>query len=121
MKILFVTRGYPSEDNVMAGNYEAVQAKALLACGCQVGVICLYFTSIFHFLKRSRVRHRLVDGVSVYECTRIGFSSRFLSLPSLNDRLRARIYKELFEKYAKENGMPDIIHAHLILTAAPSI
>ena len=42
MKVLFVPRGFPSINNPMSGNYEAVQAKALAAKGCHVSVLAIY-------------------------------------------------------------------------------
>lgn len=120
MKVLFITRGFPTEENPMKGNYEAVQAKAIAAKGCEVGVICFYFTSVFHPFRRSGITHRTVDGVEVYECTRLRFSNKFMKLPSLDDKLRSRIFRKLFNRYLAEHGMPDVVHAHLILTAAPA-
>lgn len=104
----------------MKGNYEAVQAKAIAAKGCEVGVICFYFTSVFHPFRRSGITHRTVDGVEVYECMRLSFSNKFLKLPVLDDKLRSRIFRKLFNRYVAEQGMPDVVHAHLILTAAPA-
>lgn len=120
MKVLFITRGFPTEENPMKGNYEAVQAKAIAAKGCEVGVICFYFTSVFHPFRRSGITHRTVDGVEVYECMRLSFSNKFLKLPVLDDKLRSRIFRKLFNRYVAEQGMPDVVHAHLILTAAPA-
>lgn len=120
MKVLFITRGFPTEENPMKGNYEAVQAKAVAAKGHKVGVICFYFVSLFHPFRRRGITHRTVDGVEVYECTRIRFSNKLLSLPRLDDKLRSRIFRKLFKRYVAEQGKPDVVHAHLILTASPA-
>ena len=120
MKVLFITRGFPTDEAPMKGNYEAVQAKAIAAKGHEVGVICFYWVSFFHPFRRSRITHRTMDGVEVYECTRLKFSNKFLKLPRFDDKLKPRIFRKLFNQYVAEQGMPDVVHAHLIVTAAPT-
>ena len=119
MKVLFVTRGFPSDNNVMDGNYEAGQAKALAAKGCQVSVVSIKLKSILHLFSRGKISHRKVDGVDVYLCTRIRFSTRYWSTPKLNERVAIRAYNQVFMQYVKEKGMPDVVHSHSIFCAAP--
>lgn len=119
MKVLFVTRGFPSETNIMDGNYEAVQAKALAAKGCQVSVISIKLKSVLHLFSRGKISHRVVDGVDVYLCTRIRFSTRFWSTPKLNAWVADRAYRQAFKKYVSEKGMPDVVHAHIVSVASP--
>ncbi len=119
MKVLFVTRGFPTEDDVMSGNYEAVQAKALAAKGCQVSVISISLKSFLHIFSRGMISHRVVDGVDVYLCTRIRFSTRFWSTPKLNAWVADRAYRQAFKKYVSERGMPDVVHAHIVSVASP--
>lgn len=118
MKILFVTRGFPSEDDIMSGNYEAVQAKALAAKRCQVSVICIKLRSFRHILSRSRVTHRIVEGIDIYECTKTRFSTRVKSFPNLDNHVRRKAYRLAFQKCVSEKGMPDIVHAHIVGCAA---
>lgn len=118
MNILFVTRGFPSENRIMAGNYEAVQAKALAAKGCQVSVITIRWRSIPYLFTRSRISHRLVDNVDVYECIRIRLSTRICSFPKIDKFLSQRSWKKIFSKYVEGNGLPDIVHAHIVTCAA---
>lgn len=119
MKVLFVTRGFPSEKDIMAGNYEAVQAKALAAKGCQVSVISIRLKSVLHLLSRGKISHRVVDGVDVYSCTRIRYSTRYWKTLKLNGIVAVKAYKQAFKRCVKEMGMPDIVHAHIISVAAP--
>ena len=121
MKVLFVTRGFPSEADPMSGNYESVQAKALAAKGCQVAVMSIKWKSIFFFYQRSGISHRLVDGVDVYECTRLSCSTRFWKFPNLNRKLKEKAYRSIFKKVVEEKGRPDIVHAHIVSFAALSI
>ena len=118
MRILFVTRGFPSEKNIMAGNYEAVQAKALAARGCQVSVIFTKSKSFLHIFKMGRISHRVVDGVDVYSCSRIRFSTRFWSTPALNSLVARKAYRLLFKKCVIDKGMPDVLHAHILSVAS---
>ena len=119
MKILFVTRGFPSEEDIMWGNYEAVQAKALAAKGHQVSVVSVHFDSIRHIFRRTRIIHRVVDRVNVYGCTRILPSTRFLKLPKWNDRVVIRAYRQIVNRSIKDMGRPDVVHAHIVSCAAP--
>lgn len=114
MKVLFVTRGFPSDDDPMSGNYEAVQAKAIASKGVQVGVVTVRMKSVRHLFKRNKTTHRMVNGISVYERIGICFSTRFWQFLSLNDRLRCYAFQRLFRQYIDENGLPDIIHAHIL-------
>lgn len=116
MKVLFVTRGFPSDKDPMSGNYEAVQAKALAAKGCQVSVLTIHGKSLFcSFLNWKKISFKKVDGVNVYESNYPSFSIRFVRI--LNKFMRKRAYRYGFENYVKEKGMPDIVHAHIISVA----
>ena len=121
MRILFVTRGFPSEENPMSGNYEAVQAKAIAAKGHDVSVIAIKWRNPLHILERNKVNHRVVDGIHIYECVRITMSIPHIYLPKLERWVRQWQFKSVFRIYEKELGVPDIVHAHIIRYAAPAI
>jgi len=112
MKVLFVTRGFPSKEDSMSGNYEAVQAKALAAKGLHVSVICVYQKSVKHLFLRRKISHKIIDGVDVYECTQFLANIRFIR--RINKYLRKRAYKQVFCRSVKDNGVPNIIHGHII-------
>ena len=103
----------------MNGNYEAVQAKSLVAKGCEVSVISIRLKSVLHILSRGKISHRVVDGVDVYLCTRIRFSTRFWNTPKLNGIVKVKAFKQAFKRCVKEKGMPDVVHAHIISVAVP--
>ena len=65
------------------------------------------------------ISHRVVDGVDVYLCTRIRFSTRFWSTPKLNAWVADRAYRQAFKKYVSEKGVPDVVHAHIVSVASP--
>lgn len=121
MKVLFVTRGFPSEKDPMAGNYETVQAKAIAAKGHEVSVIAIDWRNLLHIFERKKVTHRVVDGINVYECKRIKPSIPHLYLPKLEQRVKQWQFKKVFLRYLQEMGMPDIVHAHIVILAAPAI
>lgn len=119
MKILFVTRGFPSKENPMAGNYEAVQAKAIAAKGHDVSVISIYRKPFWRLFQWAKTSHRTVDGVDVYEGE---FPSvRFHFIGRISKHLRKFAYQKAFMRCTKEQGMPDIVHAHIISTASIAI
>ena len=76
MKVLFVTRGFPSEKDIMSGNYEAVQAKALAAKGMDVSLINVFERSRQFMFKDNEITHRICDGVDIYQGKCITFRKR---------------------------------------------
>lgn len=121
MKILFITRGFPSETDPMSGNYEAVQAKAIAAKGHEVSVIAIKWKNPRRLFKYGRVNHRVVDGIHIYECYRITLSIPHLFLPKLEQKFIQWQFSKVFRRYEQERGVPDVIHAHIIRFAAPAI
>ncbi len=116
MKVLFVTRGFPSDKDPMSGNYEAVQVKALVAKGCQVSVLAIHKKPFcFSFFNRKKISFQKVDGVNVYENYYPSFSVRVVRM--INKYMKKRAYRYAFENYVKEEGIPDIVHAHIIAVA----
>ncbi len=117
MRVVFVTRGYPSKDNPMAGNYEAVQAKALAKKGVDVSVICTETRSILHLFGRNKVESFDDEGVHVYKSHPVLLvipKMLFLSNWRLNNWILSRSLHQLFQRCCSEIGKPDIIHAHII-------
>jgi Glycosyltransferase len=120
MKILFVTRGFPSETDPMNGNYEAVQAKAIAAKGHEVAVIAIYWKNLLHVFESRTINKRVVDGIHIYE--RIGLTALipYLYFPQFEHWIRERQLKRVFREYVKEFGMPDVVHAHILSIASPA-
>jgi len=121
MRILFVTRGFPSKEDPMSGNYEAVQAKAIAAKGYDVSVIAIKWRNPLHIFECNKVNHRVVDGIHIYECTRITMSIPHIYLPKLERWVRQWQFLRVFRRYVKERGMPDVVHAHIIRIASPAM
>lgn len=112
MNILFVTKGFPSDDNVMDGNYEAVQAKSIAAKGHHVSVIVVREKSLSCILNWNNITHRIVEGVHVYEGNCPIFHVPIIR--RINRYTHIILYRSLFKKNVKEHGIPDIIHGHVV-------
>lgn len=118
MNILFVTRGFPSESDPMAGNYEATQAKAVAAKGHHVSVLVIQWRSIPYLFSRKRLTHRVSDGMDIFE--RLGIVP---IIPHLfnNYKLNRWVMRKKFEKlcrqYLKNHTKPDIVHVHSLYVA----
>lgn len=105
----------------MAGNYEAVQAKAIAIKGHDVSVIAIKWKNPLHFFSRNKINHRVVDGIHVYECIRMTLSIPHVFLPKLEQKTMEWQFKKVYSLFEKEQGRPDIVHAHIIRYAAPAI
>ena len=122
MKILFVTRGFPSEENLMDGKYEAVQAKALAAKGHDVTVLAVKYRNFFtHAFSWSKIKQRFVDGVNVYECNRYNFYNSVVHFHKIDMLLRQKQFFRVFNHVVRQIGLPDVVHAHIIQWAAPAV
>ena len=120
MKVLFVTRGFPSDKDPMLGNYEAVQAKAIAAKGHEVSVLAICWRNLLHVLCNKKVKCRVVDGIRIYECDRIKISIPHIYFPNLELWAQKWQFKKVYNKYVQELGTPDVVHAHIIMYAAPA-
>lgn len=111
MKILFVTRGFPSKEDSMDGNYEVVQAKVIAAKGREVSVIAIKWKTMRHFLFNTKVTHRIVDGINIYEGTQIypvipHFQSQKFEL-FLRQLIFNRVSKDMLRKFVyRISSMP---------------
>ena len=119
MKVLFVTRGFPSAEDPMAGNYEAVQAKAIAAKGHEVSVISIYNKPLLWLFNWGKITYRKVDTINVYEGGFPFLQIRFVG--KLNIFFRQFSYKCAFKRFVSEQGMPDVVHAHILSFASSVI
>lgn len=122
MRVLFVTRGYPSKDDLMNGNYESVQAKALVKKGVDVSLFCVgKVRSIIHLFDKTKIVSFDDEGVRVYQiivALPVIPKMWFLSNARLNDWIIKRSFYKLYTNYCREQGKPDVVHAHIISCAA---
>lgn len=122
MKVLFVTRGYPSKDDLMNGNYEAVQAKALAKKGVDVSLFCIgKVRSIIHLFDKLKIISFEDEGVRIYQINvalPIIPKMWFLSNTRLNNWIVKKAFYKLYTNYCREQGRPDIVHAHMNFSGA---
>lgn len=116
-KIIFFAKGFPSAENPMAGNYEAVQAKAMARLGNHVSYLLIKdWHSLLHIFDKRKVQRRVSDGIVIYE--KICMLPCLPFLPQskkLNDWAEKRTYDRLYKAYLYDNGKPDICHVHMVL------
>lgn len=107
MFVLFISRGYPTEKYKMNGIFEFDQAKALAEAGHKVVYVAVDVRSIRRWRKWGFERKSL-GGVEIY-CINIplGRVPRWLL-----DKAYIWGLKYLYKKILKEQGKPDILHAH---------
>ncbi len=109
MKVLIVSRGYPSNKAKMNGIFEFDQAKALQAAGCKVIFAAVDLRSIRRWRKWG-FEHLFKDGVEIYA---INIPLGRVPRPLLSYFGKWGI-KKLYKKIIKDQGEPDIIHAHFL-------
>ncbi|MBF0803991.1 MULTISPECIES: glycosyltransferase [unclassified Neisseria] len=112
MHVLIIPSWYPATAEDVDGIFFRQQAQALQRSGLQVGVIAPLFRS----LRRTKtiltggygIRSYIEEAIPTYVYKSMYFFPR---LPP--DRARwVKAGKKLFERYVREHGQPDIIHAH---------
>lgn len=121
MKVLFVTRGWPTKENPMSGNYEAVQARALARRGLDVSVIYLQKKSLVHFFKRRKINQIVDDGIMVLSSTVVVSELPGIEMTKNLDwdlKNCQRGFLNVYEYYRTIKGDAGVIHAHLIVHAA---
>ena len=117
MKVVFVTRGWPTKRNIMSGNYEAVQAKALAKFGIDVSLITIQRVSFLRLFSKMEIRKFIEDGVTVMTLPVAlfklphNFGNEFFGI---NTALRRRALKKVYDAYRREKGDADILHAHIV-------
>lgn len=110
-KVLIVSRGCPSDDNPMNGNFEFDQARALTSVGYEVIMLCVD-------RRRSALNRKIgitvekVDGILVYKVFLFPLPIRFCLL--LTTLFSIVIGYFLFLRIKKDIGVPDIVHSHYL-------
>ena len=120
MKVIFVTRGWPSQKNPMMGNYESVQARALAKQGIDVTVISINKRSFIHFFESRKIQKQEEYGVLILSVpvliTEIP-SWSWTKNRSLDLWLSQRALLRAYEYYREFKGEADVIHAHFAIHA----
>ncbi|HEY8342267.1 MAG TPA: glycosyltransferase [Calditerricola sp.] len=118
LHVLLVPSWYPTAENPLVGHFFQEQARALVGLGARVGVVYpewrSWLTASLGAWRRHhfQVTRELDEGVWVYRLHGWNLAPGF-------PRLRARLWSEavcrLVARYIREQGRPDVLHAHALL------
>lgn len=107
MYTLFITRGYPTDKYKTNGIFEFDQAKALVEQGYNVIYAAVDLRSIRRWRKWG-IERKYINGVEIYAINiPLGRVPKNILRKFSNMGL-----KLLYNKIVKENGKPNILHAH---------
>lgn len=116
MRILIISRGFPSKDEPQWGNFEKDQADALLKKGHSI--VMMSIDRRFRKKKWFSVKVRTIDGITSYN----------LNLPSLfNERLiftlpiLRYIGLLLYKRIIHDGFVPDVIYSHYLNNSVLSL
>lgn len=113
MNVLFITRGWPTPSDPMSGNYEAVQAKALVRKGVNVTVFNFKWKSLLHVFDRKKFNNFEEDGVKVFQAEMvIPVIPHVLDSFELQRKGKRKALLKFYKKYLQKNPTVDIVHAH---------
>lgn len=120
MHVLILPSWYPLHKDDLNGSFFREQACALANAGIKVGVIAPQFRSL-------RLGKNAVLGRYDQEFWRDGDINTYFQhgvfwfpkFPYLDLKRWVKAGLALFDRYVKEQGMPDILHVHSLLHAGP--
>ncbi len=110
MYVLIIARGYPSEQYPLNGLFEFDQAKALARQGCKIIYAAVDVRSV-RWRRKLGLEQRNIDGVKVYA----------INIPcggrpeALRSSLEFRGLEYLYRLIEKQEGRPDLMHAHFFI------
>ncbi|MDN3715933.1 glycosyltransferase [Vibrio breoganii] len=113
MHVCIIPSWYPSGKNDVGGSFFREQAIALKRYGHKVGVISHTQIPITQAnigtYRINKTSYEIDEGVFTYRNSGWGWLPK---VPYGNSWLSVENAIKLFESYIKDNGMPDILHAH---------
>lgn len=113
MHVLLIPSWYPASVDDVGGSFFREQAIALARYGYEVGVIHPQMASLRRpgtWATKLKAERKVVDaGVRTYRSPGINW---FPKLPRASTAVWLHKGMRLFQHYVRENGMPDVLHAH---------
>lgn len=113
MHVLFVPSWYPADPSDFSGSFFIEQAQALVQTGHTVGVISVKGIPIYSPSqireKSAGIRHSVEVGINTYRLDKV---LPFPKVPGGNERVILHAWRTLLTRYIRENGKPDVLHAH---------
>ncbi len=115
MHVLLLTVSYKSIFNPLSAPFFRDQALVLKKNGCKVGVLCPLPISVKSIWKEKLFSFEEESYIDEGIRTLVHPFPSLPKMPNRSRRIRLEKGKQLFKKYIKENGNPDIIHVHSFL------
>ncbi len=116
MKILLISRGYPTTQAPMNGIFEWDQAKALAEAGHRVVVGAVDLRSL---------RHRRPVGIESLEIDGIPIEAVHVPVGRIPSgwlhTLNTRAVAGLYRRVARRFGIPDVVHSHFLRMGAATV
>lgn len=118
MHVLFVPSWYPVDASDFSGSFFLEQAQAVSDAGHDVGVISVKGIPVYSVAhlrsRRSGIRRDVDSGIPTYRLDKV---LPFPKIPGGNERLLLHAWRVLLKLYIRENGKPDVLHAHAMFPA----
>jgi len=114
MHILFISRGYPSEQRPQNGNFEVDQAEGLVQLGHTVSMISVDLGR--KFMPTEYGFHR-VEKNGVLSYNMFFLPMKFFAQKGIFKYLLNKQLDFMYKKIERELGKPDIIYAHYLWNA----
>jgi glycosyltransferase involved in cell wall biosynthesis len=111
MHILLIPSWYPNSYNDLSGIFFKEQAELLSKNGLKTGVIAIQEIPLGNIFRQFKVdfseKYYIKNGVLTY----------LIQYPKIvnhrvNEYIKLKLFKRLFKKYIKDNGLPELIHLH---------
>lgn len=122
MKIFFVARGWPSEQEPQWGSFERDQALALRKMGHQVLVLSVD-ARFRRYHRKYGITCETHEGIPYYNLFAGSIWGKALRNVSVNLHIRVRrfFFMHLFKYVIKTEGMPDLIYGHYLGSASMAL
>ncbi len=115
MHVLIIPSWYPNTYNELYGIYVKEQAEALAKFGIKVGVISIEEINLLQILKNKKLEFFSNFDVENDVPT---YSIQYPVPPKMHSLRRAykkSRFKKIFDKYVREQGLPDVVHLHTFI------
>ena len=121
MHILILPSWYVNSYNSLSGIFFKEQAEALAKYNNKVGVIAIQEIGIRQILKQKKIDF---GSRVVIENDVVTYSIQYPGIPKLETirrKIKEIIFKNIFNNYVKENGLPEIVHLHSFMAGELAI
>jgi len=119
--VLFLPSWYPTDWNPLSGSFFREQAEALAGAGLKVGVVYTDLRSLRQLAPGSllqshfQVKSSEENGIPVYR--RLAWN---IPVKALKRGYHIHLTRKVFDRYVKEQGLPDVVHVQSSLWAGVS-